>query len=170
MKFRKPRRSALKQGTILPPRDGHQGRILCQDCGGIPYALSLPLMNSAMAKKSEMVFFPGPVGELEGIFSYVSRKVTHLAVLCHPHPLYGGTMHNKVIYSMATALNQIGYATVRFNFREWAGPPLIQPRDRRTTRRRCGQRSSGSAVPRRSKSRRRILLWRPRGLAFRFPR
>lgn len=74
-------------------------------------------MNSAMAKKSEMIFIPGPAGELEGIFSYVSRKVTHLAILCHPHPLYGGTMHNKVIYSMATALNQIGYATVRFNFR-----------------------------------------------------
>ncbi len=70
-----------------------------------------------MAKRSEMVFIPGPEGELEGIFSYVSKKVTHLAVLCHPHPLYGGTMHNKVIYSMAMALNQIGYATVRFNFR-----------------------------------------------------
>lgn len=64
-----------------------------------------------------MVFIPSPEGELEGIFSYVSRRVSHLAILCHPHPLYGGTMHNKVIYSMATALNQIGYATVRFNFR-----------------------------------------------------
>jgi len=74
-------------------------------------------MNSAMAKRSEMVFVPGPEGELEGIYSYVSRNVTHLAILCHPHPLYGGTMHNKVVYSMATALNQLGYATVRFNFR-----------------------------------------------------
>ena len=74
-------------------------------------------MNSAIAKKSEMVFIPGPEGELEGIFSYVSKKVTHLAVLCHPHPLYGGTMHNKVIYSIAMALNQIGFATIRFNFR-----------------------------------------------------
>lgn len=74
-------------------------------------------MNSATAKRSEMVFIPGPAGELEGIFSYVSRRVTHLAVLCHPHPLYGGTMHNKVIYSVAMALNQIGFATIRFNFR-----------------------------------------------------
>lgn len=74
-------------------------------------------MNSTIAKKSEMVFIPGPEGELEGIFSYVSKKVTHLAVLCHPHPLYGGTMHNKVIYSIAMALNQIGFATIRFNFR-----------------------------------------------------
>jgi len=70
-----------------------------------------------MAKKSEMVFIPGPAGELEGIFSYVSKRVTHLAILCHPHPLYGGTMHNKVIYSIAMAMNQIGYATIRFNFR-----------------------------------------------------
>jgi uncharacterized protein len=74
-------------------------------------------MNSVTAKRSEMVFVPGPEGELEGIFSYVSRRVTHLAILCHPHPLYGGTMHNKVIYSVAMALNQIGFATVRFNFR-----------------------------------------------------
>ncbi len=64
-----------------------------------------------------MVFVPGPVGELESIFSFVAKKVTHLAILCHPHPLYGGTMHNKVVYSMAMALNSIGYATVRFNFR-----------------------------------------------------
>ncbi|HEY4490376.1 MAG TPA: alpha/beta fold hydrolase [Acidobacteriota bacterium] len=70
-----------------------------------------------MAKRSEMVVIPGTAGELEGIYSYVSKKVSHLAILCHPHPLYGGTMHNKVVYSMATALNQIGYATVRFNFR-----------------------------------------------------
>lgn len=74
-------------------------------------------MNSTTAKRSEMVFIPGPEGELEGIFSYISRNVTHLAILCHPHPLYGGTMHNKVVYSMATAFNQLGYATVRFNFR-----------------------------------------------------
>lgn len=74
-------------------------------------------MNSTTAKKSEMVFIPGPAGELEGIFSYVSKKVSHLAILCHPHSLYGGTMHNKVVYSMAMALNHIGYATVRFNFR-----------------------------------------------------
>ncbi len=64
-----------------------------------------------------MVFIPGPEGELEGIYSYVTRNVTHLAILCHPHPLYGGTMHNKVIYTVAMALNQAGYATVRFNFR-----------------------------------------------------
>jgi len=74
-------------------------------------------MNSTTAKKSEMVFIPGPSGELEAIFSYVSKKVTHLAILCHPHPLYGGTMHNKVVYTVAMALNHLGYATVRFNFR-----------------------------------------------------
>jgi len=74
-------------------------------------------MNSQIAKRSEMVFIPGPEGDLEGIFSYISKNISHLAVLCHPHPLYGGTMHNKVIYSIATALNQIGYATIRFNFR-----------------------------------------------------
>jgi uncharacterized protein len=59
-------------------------------------------MNSTTAKRSEMVSLPGPEGDLEGIFSYISKNVT---------------MHNKVVYSLATALNQLGYATVRFNFR-----------------------------------------------------
>jgi len=39
------------------------------------------------------------------------------AVILHPHPLYGGTLHNKVVHMLARALNEIGVATVRFNFR-----------------------------------------------------
>lgn len=38
-------------------------------------------------------------------------------VICHPHPLYGGTMHNKVIYTLARAFHQMGLRTVRFNYR-----------------------------------------------------
>ena len=39
------------------------------------------------------------------------------AVLCHPHPLYGGTMHNKVVYRMAHGLRRAGLVVLRFNFR-----------------------------------------------------
>jgi alpha/beta superfamily hydrolase len=39
------------------------------------------------------------------------------ALVCHPHPLYGGTMHNKVVYRAAKAALQAGMPTLRFNFR-----------------------------------------------------
>ena len=39
------------------------------------------------------------------------------AVVCHPHPLYGGTMHNKVVYRMARGLRRAGVVVLRFNFR-----------------------------------------------------
>ncbi|GAC1676725.1 MAG: Dot/Icm type IV secretion system effector CoxH3 [Candidatus Acidiferrum sp.] len=39
------------------------------------------------------------------------------AVVCHPHPLYGGTMHNKVVYQAAKSLDALGLAVLRFNFR-----------------------------------------------------
>ncbi|HTS70509.1 MAG TPA: alpha/beta family hydrolase [Terriglobia bacterium] len=41
----------------------------------------------------------------------------HVALVCHPHPLYGGTMHNKVVYRAAKAALQLGLPTLRFNFR-----------------------------------------------------
>jgi uncharacterized protein len=41
----------------------------------------------------------------------------HVALVCHPHPLYGGTMHNKVVYRAAKAALQSGFPTLRFNFR-----------------------------------------------------
>jgi alpha/beta superfamily hydrolase len=39
------------------------------------------------------------------------------AVVCHPHPLFGGTMHNKVVYQTAKSLDSLGLAVLRFNFR-----------------------------------------------------
>ncbi|MEZ5671184.1 MAG: hypothetical protein R3E08_01930 [Thiotrichaceae bacterium] len=38
-------------------------------------------------------------------------------VICHPHPLFGGTMNNKVVYTLASLFNQLGAGSVRFNFR-----------------------------------------------------
>ena len=64
------------------------------------------------------VGIPSPVGELEGVYEFVEGVAPRaLAVICHPHPLFGGTMHNKVVFRTAEAFQQAGFATLRFNFR-----------------------------------------------------
>ncbi|HKG21370.1 MAG TPA: alpha/beta fold hydrolase [Blastocatellia bacterium] len=62
-------------------------------------------------------FLNGPTGRLEAILKEAQPPVTRAAVVCHPHPLFGGTMHNKVVYRIARAFQQEGFAVLRFNFR-----------------------------------------------------
>ena len=62
-------------------------------------------------------FLPGPAGQLEALLNQGSPDATHAAVVCHPHPLYGGTLHNKVVFHAMKALNQFGFPVLRFNFR-----------------------------------------------------
>lgn len=66
------------------------------------------------------VDIPAPHGRLEGLLR-LPEEEEHAprlaAVVCHPHPLYGGTMHNKTVFRLATALNEVGIPTLRFNFR-----------------------------------------------------
>lgn len=63
-------------------------------------------------------FLEGPAGRLEAILWNTRAAVSHrAAVVCHPHPLYGGTMHNKVVYQAAKALHRRGVPVLRFNFR-----------------------------------------------------
>jgi uncharacterized protein len=61
----------------------------------------------------------GSAGRLEGILwaPELSQKIRLAAVVCHPHPLYQGTMHNKVVYQTAKALDSLGIPVLRFNFR-----------------------------------------------------
>jgi uncharacterized protein len=68
---------------------------------------------------SRSLFFQGPVGRLEAILWTPTRAgVPPLAaVLCHPHPLFGGTLHNKVVYQAAKSLDSLGIPVLRFNFR-----------------------------------------------------
>src|ERR1700722_867472 len=56
-------------------------------------------------------------GSLEAIVEDVNVAGDRYAVICHPHPLFGGTMDNKVVATVARALNESGIPTVRFNFR-----------------------------------------------------
>ena len=63
------------------------------------------------------LFLTGPAGRLEALLNTGSPNATHAAVVCHPHPLYGGTLHNKVVFHAMKALNRFGFPVLRFNFR-----------------------------------------------------
>lgn len=60
---------------------------------------------------------PGPVGRLEAIYRRPEPSAGRAALVCHPHPLHGGTMHTKVVYRAAKAFGGLGFPTLRFNFR-----------------------------------------------------
>jgi uncharacterized protein len=67
------------------------------------------------------LLLPGPAGRLETLLWSVADQGETApplaAVVCHPHPLYGGTMHNKVVYQTAKTIHRFGLPVVRFNFR-----------------------------------------------------
>jgi hypothetical protein len=62
-------------------------------------------------------FLNGPGGQLEALLNEGSPNATHAALICHPHPVYGGTLHNKVVFHAMKALNSLGMPALRFNFR-----------------------------------------------------
>lgn len=63
------------------------------------------------------LFLEGPAGRLEALLNAGRPEASHAAVVCHPHPLYGGTLHNKVVFHAMKALNHFGFSVLRFNFR-----------------------------------------------------
>jgi alpha/beta superfamily hydrolase len=63
------------------------------------------------------VSIEGPAGRLEALLNAGSADATHAAIVCHPHPLFGGTLHNKVVFHTMKALNSFGFPVLRFNFR-----------------------------------------------------
>jgi alpha/beta superfamily hydrolase len=67
--------------------------------------------------KIQSFFLQGPAGRLEALLNAGTNDAKYAAVVAHPHPLFGGTMHNKVVYHAAKALNSFGFAVLRFNFR-----------------------------------------------------
>ncbi len=63
------------------------------------------------------VIIPGSEGRIEGRYHHSERKDAPIAIVLHPHPLYGGTMNNKVVYNLYHAFVRAGFSTLRFNFR-----------------------------------------------------
>ena len=59
----------------------------------------------------------GPSGRLEAVLSAPDQPLPISAIVCHPHPLYGGTMHNKVVTTLSKTLIDLGIPALRFNFR-----------------------------------------------------
>lgn len=67
---------------------------------------------------NQSITLAGPAGTLEALTSCPPHGgMSATAVILHPHPLYGGTMHNKVVHTLARAFGELGIASVRFNFR-----------------------------------------------------
>ena len=63
------------------------------------------------------VHFAGPEGRLEGRYHPNPNDGAPIALVLHPHPQFGGTMNNKVIYNIYYALHELGFSVLRFNFR-----------------------------------------------------
>jgi len=65
------------------------------------------------------LFLPGPAGKLEAVLWTPNSDgaPSNAALICHPHPLFGGTLHNKVVYQAAKAMDGLGIPVLRFNFR-----------------------------------------------------
>jgi uncharacterized protein len=76
-------------------------------------------MRNAMSRPiTETIVMPGPAGDLEGIMETPEHaSFANVGVVCHPHPLYGGAMTNKVVHMLAKSFNERGAVAVRFNFR-----------------------------------------------------
>lgn len=72
--------------------------------------------------KSQKISVPGPAGVLEAILETPADAVARgAALICHPHPQHGGTMHNKVVHTLARAFVRMGFSALRFNFRGTEG-------------------------------------------------
>jgi alpha/beta superfamily hydrolase len=71
-----------------------------------------------MARRIESHFVRGPAGRLEALLEEPEQgDPIEAALVCHPHPQYGGTMHNKVVYRIARGLRHSGAVVLRFNYR-----------------------------------------------------
>ena len=85
----------------------------------------------AAGRRVRQLVVRSPAGALEAVlFCRAEEEPRAVAVFCHPHPQFGGSMHNKVAYRSAEALFEAGLPTLRFNFRgvgrsegEWSGGP-----------------------------------------------
>ena len=63
------------------------------------------------------VLFNGSAGRLEGRYHHSERENAPMALILHPHPQYGGTMNNKVVYTLFSCFRDLGFSVLRFNFR-----------------------------------------------------
>ena len=70
---------------------------------------------------SERILIPGPAGAIEAVIDLPDAAPTALALVAHPHPLFGGTLDNKVAQTLARVMVELGYVAARPNFRGVGG-------------------------------------------------
>ena len=70
-----------------------------------------------MNSQTQRITWRGEVGAIEGLLDQPEGASRGVAVVAHPHPLFGGTMDNKVVQTLARAFVQCGWTVARFNFR-----------------------------------------------------
>lgn len=82
------------------------------------YNMTTATSSFPVARQTRLAI-EGPVGLLELLTTYPEPPhcPSAVAVICHPHPLFGGNLNNKVVYTLAQTFHKIGLATIRFNFR-----------------------------------------------------
>ncbi len=66
---------------------------------------------------TQRFYIEGPAGRLDTILGKPEGSQRGIAIIAHPHPLYGGTMDNKVVHTLFNTLIELGYVTAKFNFR-----------------------------------------------------
>src|SRR5258708_16645672 len=109
------RRQCLPRG-INEPRIAGRVRSFSFDALNCEFAHGASMTST---HDSRNFFLEGPAGRLEAIL-WTPSAAAHpplAAVVCHPHPLFGGTMHNKVVYQTAKSLDALAIPVLRFNFR-----------------------------------------------------
>lgn len=72
---------------------------------------------TAAPGSSETIFLQGAAGQIEAVVAHPDGVPTGIALVCHPHPLHGGALGNKVTHTVANAARKLGMVAVRFNFR-----------------------------------------------------
>ena len=92
-------------------------RVLRTDSGVISRSLVYPEKVTFTKSSVRSLFLEGSAGRIEALLNGGSEDATHAALVCHPHPLYGGSLHNKVVFHSMKALNSFGFPVLRFNFR-----------------------------------------------------
>lgn len=83
----------------------------------------VPSRSRVSVARAERVGLAGPAGDIEALVEIPAEMPVAdgtsqcFGVVCHPHPLYGGTLDNKVVYTLARAFVELGVPSIRFNFR-----------------------------------------------------
>ncbi len=120
-------------------------------------------MNSSLLRSIDDL--RGPAGRIEALLNEGEDDAPYAALVCHPHPLFGGTMHNKVVYHAMKTFQGYGLPVLRFNFRG-AGLSEGTHDNGHGESGRCSRcaRLAGAGIPP-AYSLRRLLFWLKRGFA-----